>query len=189
MSVINPLWIAAMRRQWPLAGAIVVFLLFLLVHVAFFRPTADRYQNAMRRAQELGVAFEPTASVEVMPPRVYAAIAENAMPAAKAKDEGDSGALSASLVETVSRLAARRGMDVIVTEPAPTTQQPQSVVVRAHMRVRASYSDFVAFLADLAAQEHLLAVDRFTLQPAGGGEQLVDLYVSRYVLKQAPVKP
>jgi len=189
MSVINPLWVAAMRRHWPLVGAVVVFVLFLLVHVAFFRPTADRYQKVVRKAEELGVALAPAASAEVMPPRVYAMLAENALPAAKAKEDGDSGALSASLVETVSRLAARRGMDVVITEPAPTTQQPQSVVVRAHMRVRASYAEFVGFLADLSAQEHLLAVDRFTLQPTGGGEQLVDLYVSRYILKQAPVKP
>lgn len=189
MSVINPLWVAEMRRQWPLVGAVVVFLLFLFVHVAFFRPTADRYQKAVRRAGDLGVTFEPSASPEVMPPRVYAALAGNAMPAGQARQEGDSGALSASLVETVSRLAARRGMDVVITEPAPTTQQPQSVIVRAHMRVRATYAEFVGFLADLAGDEHLLAVDRFTVQPAGGSEQLVDLYVSRYILKQEPVKP
>ena len=187
MSVISPHWIAGMRRQWPLVGAVVVFLLFLLVHVVFFRPTAGRYQQAVQRAEELGVAFEP--STEVMPPRVYAMLAENSLPAGKAKDEGDSGSLSASLVETVSRLAARRGMDVVITEPAPTSQNPQSVIVRAHMRVRASYSEFVGFLADLAEQDHLLAVDRFTLQPASGGDHFVDLYVSRYILKQAPVKP
>lgn len=187
--MINPLWLAAMRRQWPLVGAVIVFLLFLLVHVAFFRPTADRYQQVVQRAEELGVAFEPEASPEAMPPRVYALLAENSLPAGQAQEEGDSGALSASLVEMASRLAARRGMDVVVTEPAPTTQQPQSLIVRAHMRVRASYPDFVAFLADLAAQDHLLAIDRFTVQPAGSGEQSIDLYVSRYILKQAQVKP
>jgi hypothetical protein len=187
--MINPLWVAAMRRQWPLAGAVVVFLLFLLVQAAFFRPTIDRYEGVMRKAEELGVALEPTSSPEVIPPRVYALLAENALPARTAKEEGDSGVLSASLVETASRLAARRGMDVIVTEPAPTSQQPQSVIVRAHMRVRASHDEFVGFLQDLAAQEHLLAVDRFSLQPSGGGDLLADLYVSRYILKQAPVKP
>jgi len=179
-----------MRRQWPLVGAVIVFLVFLLVHAAFFRPTADRYQRAVRNAEKLGMSPEPTdARADMMPPRVYALLAENALPASTAKEEGDSGALSATLVETVSRLAAKRGMDVIVTEPAPTTQQPQSVIVRAHMRVRATYPEFVSFLQDIAAQDHLLAVDRFALQPAGGNDQLVDLYVSRYILKQAPVKP
>ena len=168
--MINPLWLAAMRRQWPLVGAVVVFLLFLLVHAVFFRPTADRYQRVVRNAEKLGLSLAPTPGADVIPPRVYALLAENALPASAAKDEGDSGALSASLVETVSRLAARRGMDVIVTEPAPTTQQPQSVIVRAHMRVRATYAEFVGFLEDLSAQEYLMAVDRFSLQPSGGAK-------------------
>jgi hypothetical protein len=187
--MINPLWLAAMRRQWPLVGAVIVFLLFLLAHMAFFRPAADRYQRALRGAERLGLSLEPSAAPEVTPPRVYVLLAENALPAGTAKDQGESGALSASLIESISRLAAQRRMDVIVTEPAPTSQNPQSVIVRSHMRVRCTYAEFVAFLEDLGSQNHLLAVDRFTLQQTGGGEQIADLYVSRYVLKQSPVKP
>ncbi len=189
MPVINPLWLAELRRQWPLAGAVALFLVFLLAHVVFFQPTARRYQRAQQNAKEAGLSLDQMATPEVIPPRVYAMLAENALPAAKAKDAGDSGALSASLIETISRLATKRRMAVIVAEPAPTTQQTQSVIVRAHVRLRASYAEFVGFLGDLAATEHLLAVDRFSLQPSGGGDLIADLYVSRYVLKQAPAKP
>ena len=39
MSVINPLWIAEARKQWPLVGAVLIFIGFLLVHQLIFAPT------------------------------------------------------------------------------------------------------------------------------------------------------
>jgi hypothetical protein len=187
--MINPLWLAALRRKWPLAGATVVFLVFLLVHGLFFSPTADRYQSAVKDAQQYGLQVEPAVVPEVIPPRVYALLAGNAMPARTAKEEGESGALSASLIEAASRIASRRGMEIVVTEPAPTSQLPHAVIVRTRMRVRTSYAGFTGFLEDLAAHEHLLAVDRFALQPAGGGTLLADLHLSRYILKQSQARP
>lgn len=189
MPVVNPLWVAAIRRQWPLAGALAVFLVFLLVHASLFRPAADRYQTALKKAQGLGLSLDPSAASPLVPPRVYALLAANALSAGAAKEQGDSGALSASLIEEVTRLAARRRMAVQVTEPGPTSQQPQAAIVRAHLRATCSYPQFLGFLEDLAAGDRLLAVDRFSLQPAGGTDVVVDLFVSRYVLKQAPVKP
>jgi hypothetical protein len=189
MPVVNPLWVAAMRRQWPLAGAAGVFLVFLLVNATLFRPAADRYQAALKRAADLGLSLEPTSASAVVPPKVYALLASNALPSAVAKENGDSGALSASLIEAVSRLAANRRMEIQITEPGPTSQQPQATVVRAHLRATSTYATFLGLLEDLAASDKLLAVDRFTLQPAGPSDVAVDLYVSRYILKQAPVKP
>lgn len=188
MPVINPLWLAAMRRQWPLVGAVTLFLVFLVVHATLFRPAANRYQDAVRRAQSLGLSLEPS-DATLIPPRVNAILAANALPAAVARENGESGALSAGLIETVSRIAARQRIDILVTEPGPTSQQPQAAVVRAHLRGTGTYAAFLGFLEDLAGNEQLFAIDRFSLQPGPGSSILIDLHVSRYVLKQAPATP
>ena len=188
MPVINPIWVAAIRRQWPLVGAVALFLVFLLVNATLFRPAANRYQAAVRRAQSLGLSLEPSAST-LIPPRVSAMLAANALPASVARENGESGALSAGLIEAVSRLAAQRRLNVQLTEPGPTSQQPQAAVVRAHLRAIGTYEAFLGFLEDLAAHERLLAVDRFSLQPGAAGSIIIDMHVSRYILKQAPVTP
>ena len=183
MSVINPLWIAEARKQWPLVGAVFVFLGFLLVHQLVFAPTADRYQRALARAGELGLSLDPNDTPQMVPPRVNALLSDNAMRSDEAKRQGDSGALSAALLQDVSTIVRRHGLEVIVTEPGPTTQQGRSVQVRAQFRLRGPYASFVAFLGDLATDSRLYAVDRFSLQPAGGSNQIIELDVSRYILK------
>jgi len=189
MPVINPLWVAAMRRQWPLVGAVVTFLVFLLVHVTLFRPAADQYRSALRDAQRLGLSIEQATAPEVIPPKVYAMLADNAIPANVAKESGDSGTLSASLIEDVTRMAAARHMEIVVTEPGPTAQQQQSMIVRAHLKVRARFADLLGLLEDLTRGDKLYAVDRFSVQPTGDSTLMIDLYLSRYILKQVAVRP
>jgi hypothetical protein len=187
MPVINPLWTAAMRRQWPLVGAVILFLFFTLAHMLAFEPTVARYQRAVSRADKLGIPVDPLEHSQVVPPRVFALLAENAMPAADARREGDSGALGAAMLEEMTRLAGRAGLEVLVTEPGPVIQSANSVHVRAHMRVSGTYSEFVAFLRSLAQNERLYGVDRFTLQAGEGGGQLIDVWVSRYLIKHSGV--
>ena len=133
MPVINPLWTAAMRRQWPLVGAAILFLFFTLAHMLAFEPTVARFQRAVARADKLGMPVDPRENPQVVPPRVFALLAENAMPAADAKREGDSGALGAAMLEEMTRLAIALLRQPTITRQlflamSPNAQAPQAVL-------------------------------------------------------------
>ena len=121
---------------------------------------------------------------EAMPPRLFALIADNSLPPATALERTASGALTAALVEDLNRMAGRHGMALVQTEPGPVTQQQGVVQVRAHLRIRCRYSEFVALLDEIARSGTLIAVDRFTLAPLESGSQMLEVWVSRCILKQ-----
>lgn len=180
----NPVLEATLRRNWPLVGAAGLFAIFMFVHQVLFQPAAKRYVAAIKKASELGLALDPTQSPAVLPPRVFALVADNTLPAAEAQDLGNSGVLTARLLEDLTRVIGERGMEVIMTEPGAVTQQSRAVQVRAYLRVRGRYGQFVSLLDGLARGRELIAIDRFTLTPQGQGQELLDLWVSRLILKQ-----
>ncbi len=184
MPLINPLLLAQLRRHWQLSVAVLVFALFALAHVLLFQPAAQRYRTALKRAGDLGLALDPDRPPPVMPPRVLALLTDNALPASTGMSQ-ESGALTADLLEQLSQLTTRHGLQVLATEPGATIQEAHAVQVRAHLKIRCSFSEFVAFLDDLSRANRLIAVDRFDLVNAGPGEPLLDLWVTRYVLKQS----
>ena len=179
----NPLLIAMLRRNWPLIGALVAFLVFSITHQLVLRPALQRYERALKRAAEIGMPVDPAWSPPIVPPRVFALIADNAMPAAEAQEQGSSGALTAELLGDLNQRVRRHGIQVIVTEPGTVTQQPQSVQVGAHLRLKCRYPQFVALLDEIARGSELLSVDRFTLIPQGDGTIGAEVWMTRYVLK------
>ena len=180
----NPLWIATLRRHWPLAGAIGLFLVFTLIHTSLFQPAAHRYQKALKRAREMGLVLDASQSPAMIPPRLFALVADNALPSAEAQERGGSGMLTAELLEDFSHLLAAQGLEVIVTEPGPVTQQDRAAQVRAYLKVKGRYGQFVAMIDSLARNRKLMAIDRFNLSNRGPGQETIELWVSRYVLKQ-----
>jgi hypothetical protein len=143
-----------------------------------------RYERAVKQATELGLALDPAQTNAMMPPRVFALVADNALLAAEAQELGDSGVLTARLLEDVTRLLGASGMEVLATEPGPVTQQSRSVTVNAHLRVRGRYPQFVALVDALVRSGSLIGIDRFTFMDLAPGIQEIDLWVSRLVLKQ-----
>jgi hypothetical protein len=184
----NPLWAAALRRHWPLAGAIFVFVVLAAVDQLWLRPVLGRYDRAVKRAADIGMPVDPTQSAPIVPPRLFALIAENAMPAAVAQEQGASGTLTADLLGDLNTRMRSHGITVVVAEPGPINQQPQSVRVSAHLRLRCRYPQFVALLDDLARGTRLLSVDRFTLTPEGDGAMNAEVWMSRYILKHQKAK-
>jgi hypothetical protein len=180
----NPVLAAQLRRQWPLATAAAVFLFFIALHLAGFQPALHRYQRILKQAGDLGLALDPDHVPRMMPARVFAMLADNSLPAAAADEQGGSGELTAALLDDVTRLASKHGMTVIATEPGATARLPRAVQVRAHVRVSCSYGGFVAFLEDLNRSGHLISVDRFSMLSVSPGRQMLDLWLTRYVLKQ-----
>jgi len=51
--------------------------------------------------------------------------------------------------------------------------------------VQCTYADFVALLDDLAREPSLIAVERFSMTQGRDGRQLLDLWVTRFILKGA----
>lgn len=180
----NPVLAAQLRRQWSLVTAVVVFLLFLVLHLAAFQPALRHYQAALKQAGNMGLALDPDQAPRMMPARVFALLSDNSLPAATADQQGGSGELTALLLDEITRLASKHGMEVITTEQGATARLPRAVQVRAHLRVSCSYAEFVSFLDDLSRSGRLISVDRFSLLTVSPGRQMLDLWVTRYVLKQ-----
>jgi hypothetical protein len=180
----NDLLIAQLRRQWPLIAAIGVFLIFMLAHVFVFQPSIRRYQAALRQAGDLGIGLDPTTVPKTMPNRVFALLSDNALPAATAEAQSSSGELTASFIEEITHLANQRGIDVKATEPGSTTNLGRAIQVRAHLKARCSYAEFVSFLDGIDRGGHLISIDRFTLNADAPGRHQLELWVTRYVLKQ-----
>jgi type II secretion system (T2SS) protein M len=180
----DPVLLAQLRRQWPIGTALVVFLLFLALHAVAFQPALQRYQRVVKQAADMGVAADPDQAPRMMPARVFALLSDNSMPAATADQQSGSGELTSTLLEDVTRVASKNGMRVIATEPGATARLPRAVQVRAHVRVTCSYGEFVAFLDDLSRSGKLISVDRFSMVSVSPGRQTLDLWLTRYVIKQ-----
>jgi hypothetical protein len=180
----DPVLVAQFRRQWQIVLAVGVFVLFMVLHLATFQPSALRYQRAVKLAADLGMASDPEQTTRMMPARVFALLSDNSMPAATADQQGSSGELTSTMLEEITRLASKNGMKLIATEPGATARLPRAVQVRAHLRVTCSYGDFVAFLDDLSRSGRLISVDRFSMTTVSPGRQTLDLWLTRYVLKQ-----
>jgi len=168
MPLISPLLSAQLRRHWQLAVALVVFVTFLAVHLLVFQPAANRYHLALKRAGDLGLTLETEAPPPMMPPRVLELIVENALPATAVGMERESGALTAALLEDLTQLTTRHGLQVLATEPGLTAQEARAVQVRAHLKIRCSFAKFIAFLDDMSRSNRLIAVE---LLPASLGKQ------------------
>ena len=88
------------------------------------------------------------------------------------------------MLEGLTGLTSRLRIAVIVTEPGPVTQQNESVVVRAHLRLRCRYDQFVELLDAITRGPKLYSVDRFTISSEASGAQILELWISRLILKQ-----
>jgi hypothetical protein len=184
MPLIGPLLSAQLRRHWQVIGAALVFLVFTVAHQAVFRPSVRSYMAALKRAGDVGLAFEVESPAPMMSPRVLALLTDNALPISAAGMERESGALTAALLEDVGQITTKHGMQVLATEPGITAQETKAVQVRARLRIQCSYPQLVAFLDDLSRSNHLIAVDRFDLEPGSSGRHVLELWVTRYILKQ-----
>jgi Type II secretion system (T2SS), protein M subtype b len=180
----NPILAATLRRNWPLVGAVGFFALFMLVHQLAFQPAAKRYQKVVQEASDLGLPLDLTRAPALIPPRVLALVVDNALPPAEAQRQGSSGQLTASLLEGLTRTVNDQGLDVLATQPGAVIQQPNYVQVRAYVKARGRYSEVVSLMNTLATGRQLIGVDRFTLIPETSGRVELDLWVSRFVLKQ-----
>ncbi|TMQ69070.1 MAG: hypothetical protein E6K80_12915 [Candidatus Eisenbacteria bacterium] len=119
-----------------------------------------------------------------MPPRVLALLTDNSIPASGSAMGQESGAMTAGLLEDLTQLTTRHGLQVLATEPGANVQEAHAVQVRAHLKIRCSFAEFAAFLDDLSRGPRLIAIDRFDFVTGNGGEPVLDLWVTRYILKQ-----
>jgi len=186
MPLISPLLEARLRRHWQVTLAVTLAVLFSLGHQVFFRVVADRYDRAIRRATDLGLAVDPSRPLAVTPPRLLVVLAANMLPANVADVGRESGALAASMLEELTQSTHRHGMQVVVAEPGLTSQESNAVQIRAHLRILCTYPQFVSFLDDLSREGSLLSMDRFSMTEGHEGRSVLDLWVTRYVIKLAP---
>jgi len=180
----NPILAATLRRNWPLVGVVGFFALFMLVHQLVFQPAARRYQKVVEQASDLGLPLDLSRAPAVIPPRVLALVVDNALSNAEALRLGGSGQLTAQLLEELTRTVDVQGLNVLATQPGAIIQQPKFVQVRAYVKVRGRYSGVVSLMDALASGRQLIGVDRFVLVPEDGGQVQLDLWVSRFILKQ-----
>jgi hypothetical protein len=180
----DPVLAARINRAWPLAVAIVATAVFAVVHATVFRQQADHYRMAIARAAQLGLVVDPARPSQQppLPLKVYAVLMTNSLAPADADARSQAGTLGAQLAQTLSSMASRRGLDVEVAEPGSLTQLPGSVEMRAHLRLRGRYPAFVALVDDLAHDDRLWALERFTVTSIGPGRDEFDVFVASCLL-------
>lgn len=182
----DPYWTSFARRNWQALAALLLFLVFSGVHAAAFRPVLARYRGDVQQAVELGMPLDAAGAPPAASARVTALLADNSLNAAVAEEQGTSGALTAGLLDEVTRLVAKCGLEVVATEQGLVTQLPGSVQVRAHLKLRGRYAAFVNLLGGISRSGTLVTVDRFNLQARPGDEQDIEVWLTQHILKRTP---
>lgn len=174
------------RRNWQAIAALLVCLGFAAAHAAAFQPALARYRRDVRQATEMGMPLDATGAQPAASPRATALLLGNSLDTAVAEEQGASGALTAGLLDEVTRLVAKCGLEVVATEQGLVTQLPTSVQVRAHLKLRGRYAAFVDLLDQLSRSRSLIAVERFSVQAGPGPSQTIEVWMRRLVLKRTP---
>lgn len=186
MPLIGPRMAVVLRRQWPVAGALAVFLLFTIANLAWVQPLERRYRGLVTRATQLGMAVDPERTPRTLSPALVALFVSNSMEAGAAQQQANSGQLTTLLLEDMTRAAGRNGLEVLVAEQGSTTQQRDAVQVRGHLRLRGAYAGLCGMLAELSRAGRLYSIERFSIGQRGDPHPTIELWMSRYILKLQP---
>lgn len=182
----DPVLTTRARRHWPNFVIVAIAAIFLVAQGLVYAPLAARYRRALTRAGDVGVLLDPTKGVmpAAMRPHVYAYLMENSAPASEVDAKAQAGALGAELVQRLSSLANERHLDVVVAEPGAVTTQPSWSEVRAHLRMRGSWANYLQFLDALSRGGRLVTIERFSVSPEGPGACDIEVWVSGATLKR-----
>jgi len=173
-----------LRRNWRFVGALGALAVFTVIHFLFYRPAAARYQAALASAGGIGAVFRSGSQHAPIPPRTFSLIANNTLKSGDAEERGSSGELGVLFLEDLGRFAASSGLVVISSEPQAVSQDKLTSMIRAHMVLRGTYSEIASFFGGLSDSGELITVDAFQITEGPGGQDLLDLGVSRLYLKQ-----
>lgn len=175
---------ARLFRIWPALASLLVLALLWLVHTIGFGPLAAHYRTQLAAAGEIGASLDPRLASPPLPPRVLELLRSNSVAAADADRLSQSGFLATDLVRRLSERAVGRGIDVAGSEPGVATQTATTLEVRAHLKLRCRYAQFVELLGDLAGEHSLYHVERMTITPQPNGLTVTELWVARVLLKR-----
>ena len=173
----------ALRRHWPVAVALLIFVLFTLANLAWVQPLERRHRALVARATQLGMAVDPERTPRTLSPALMALFMGNAMESGAAQQQATSGQLATTLLEDMTRAAARNGLEVVVAEQGATTQQRDAVQVRGHVRLRGGYRGLHGLISELARSGRLYSIDRFTMSRRTEPHPVIELWMTRYILK------
>jgi len=168
--------------MWQVWLAIAVCAGMLVVDFTVYRPARARMQRAIQGARSIGLSLDPSQRPIIAPAPVQAFMMANSLPEAEATGAVQSGLLTASLLEEVTRLAGENGLIVTATEPGLTAQQTTGIVVRSNIRARGTYPEFLSYLNALSRGPQLLTVDRFEITGSSGSELNVAVSITRHLL-------
>jgi len=170
--------------MWQVWLAIAVCAGVLAVDFAVYRPARARMERALQGARAIGLSLDPSQRPIVPPAPVQEFMMSNSLPEVEAAGAVQSGLLTASLLEEVTRLAGENGLVVTATEPGLTAQQATGIVVRSNIRARGTYVEFLNYLDAISRGTHLLTVDHFEITESSGSELNVAVSITRHVVKR-----
>lgn len=173
-----------LRRFWPALVSLLVLALLWATHTLTFAPLAARYRTQLAAAGDVGASFDPRLATAPLPPRVTDLLRRNSIDAAESDRLSQSGFLATDLVRRISEAAVACGIDVVSSEPGSATQTGTTVDVRAHLRMRCRYAQFVELLSDLSAEHALYHVERISITPLPNDMTEAELWVTRVLLKR-----
>jgi len=174
----------APRRFWPALTALLVLGLFASVHSLAFGPLAGRYRQLLHDAGELGAPLDAKLALAPLPPRVTDLLRRNSLASADAERLSQSGFLGTDLVRRIAGAAVVCGMDVAASEPGAVSQTVTTLEVRAELRLRGRYAQFVSLLDALAREHSLYRIEELSVAPLPGERVEARLEVARVLLKR-----
>lgn len=180
---------SALRRYWPALAALLVLALMWSVHSLSFQPLAQRYQRQLADAGDIGASLDPRLAAAPLPPRVTDLLRRNSVATEDADRLSQSGFLATDLVRKLSGTAVECGIDVVASDPGVASQTPSTLEVRAHLRLRCRYEQYVEFLDDLAEEHALYRIERMSLLPLPNRQVDAELWIARVMLKRGVKTP
>ncbi|MCE9627739.1 MAG: hypothetical protein K8R56_07475 [Candidatus Eisenbacteria bacterium] len=175
---------ATLRRYWPALASLLVLALLWAVHSLAFAPLAARYRAQLADAGEIGASLDPRLAEAPLPPRVTDLLRRNSVAAADADRLARSGFLATDLVRRLSDAAVECGIEVAASEPGLASQTPSTLEVRAHLRLRCRYAQFVELLDDLAKERSFYRIERMAIQATNNGQIDAEIWMARILLKR-----
>jgi hypothetical protein len=173
-----------LRPHLPAIASVLVLALLWLVQTVAFAPLASRYRTLLAATGEMGASLDPGLASAPPPPRVGELLRKNSVTDAEANHLSQSGFLATDLMRRLSEAAHANGIEVAGSEPGVATQTPTTVEIRAHLKLRCHYDDFVSLLAALAGKHALYRIERMAVVPRPGGGTEAEIWVAQVLLKR-----
>lgn len=171
-------------RFWTAIVALLLGAGLWSAHTLSFSPLASHYRKQLQAAGEIGASLDPRLAVAPLPPRVTHLFQVNSVSNVDAERMSQSGFYATDLVRRISEIAVANGLDVAASQPGSASHTTSTIEVRAELRLRGRYEQFVHLFDQLAHEGEFYRLEAMSLAPIANGRVEADLQITRMLMKR-----